>query len=90
MTRVMQNEKTLEAINRVYQAISDIQAGKMVVMVDDEDRENEGDLVYAASLSTPEKVNFMASQVKRSILWPLKPKGLSASLSQKRLLKGSL
>lgn len=38
--------------------------GKMVVMVDDEDRENEGDLVYAATFSTPEKVNFMASVAK--------------------------
>lgn len=64
MTQVMNNQKTQEAIIRVHQAIKDIQEGKMVVMVDDEDRENEGDLVYAASLSTPEKVNFMASQAK--------------------------
>lgn len=64
MTQVMNHQKTQEAISRVHQAIKDIQEGKMVVMVDDEDRENEGDLVYAASLSTPEKVNFMASQAK--------------------------
>lgn len=51
-------------IARVKQAIEDMKMGKMVVMVDDEDRENEGDLVYASTFSTPEKVNFMASQAK--------------------------
>ncbi len=50
--------------NRVERAIEDIKQGKMVLMVDDEDRENEGDLVYAATFSTPEKVNFMASHAK--------------------------
>lgn len=51
-------------IQRVKQAIEDIKHGKMVMMVDDEDRENEGDLVFAATFSTPEKVNFMASEAK--------------------------
>jgi 3,4-dihydroxy 2-butanone 4-phosphate synthase / GTP cyclohydrolase II len=41
-------------------ALSDIRAGKMVVVVDDEDRENEGDLTLAAEFATPEKINFMA------------------------------
>ncbi|MFK5881924.1 MAG: bifunctional 3,4-dihydroxy-2-butanone 4-phosphate synthase/GTP cyclohydrolase II [Sulfurospirillum sp.] len=50
--------------NRVERAIEDIKQGKMVLMVDDEDRENEGDLVYAATFSTPQKVNFMASMAK--------------------------
>ena len=58
-------------IERVKQAIEDIKHGKMVVMVDDEDRENEGDLVYAATFSTPEKVNFMASVAKGLICTPL-------------------
>ena len=49
---------------RVQQAIEDIKQGKMVVMIDDEDRENEGDLVYAATFSTPQKVNFMATEAK--------------------------
>ena len=49
---------------RVEQAIEDIKHGKMVVMIDDEDRENEGDLVYAATFSTPDHVNFMASEAK--------------------------
>ena len=41
-------------------ALSDIRAGKMVVVVDDEDRENEGDLTLAAEFATPERINFMA------------------------------
>jgi 3,4-dihydroxy 2-butanone 4-phosphate synthase / GTP cyclohydrolase II len=51
-------------INRVKVAIEAIKRGEMVVMVDDEDRENEGDLVYAATFSTPKMVNFMASEAK--------------------------
>ena len=58
-------------IQRVKKAIEDIKSGKMVVMVDDEDRENEGDLVYAATFSTPEKVNFMASVAKGLICTPV-------------------
>jgi 3,4-dihydroxy 2-butanone 4-phosphate synthase / GTP cyclohydrolase II len=45
----------------VAQAIEDIRAGKMVVLVDDQDRENEGDLTMAADRVTPEAINFMAS-----------------------------
>ena len=54
----------MSAIDRVKQAIQDMKQGKMIVMCDDEDRENEGDLVYPATFSTPEKVNFMASEAK--------------------------
>jgi 3,4-dihydroxy 2-butanone 4-phosphate synthase/GTP cyclohydrolase II len=46
----------------VAQAIEDIRAGKLVVVVDDQDRENEGDLTMAADLVTPEAINFMATQ----------------------------
>ncbi len=51
---------TEEAIRTVEKAIQYIQAGKMVIMVDDEDRENEGDFVMAAEKCTPEGINFMA------------------------------
>lgn len=51
-------------IERVKEAIEEIKKGNMVVMIDDEDRENEGDLVYAATFSTPEKVNFMAKEAR--------------------------
>ena len=54
----------MSVIQRVKEAIEEIQKGNMVIMLDDEDRENEGDLVYAAPLSTPAKVNFMASHAK--------------------------
>ena len=48
-----------EAISSVEAAIADIRAGKMVILVDDEDRENEGDLCMAAEKVTPEAINFM-------------------------------
>ena len=47
-------------INRVLQAIEEIKAGRLVILTDDEDRENEGDLTMAAEHVTPEAVNFMA------------------------------
>lgn len=50
----------MTAIERVHRALEDIRAGRMVILVDDEDRENEGDLVMAAELVTPEAINFMA------------------------------
>jgi 3,4-dihydroxy 2-butanone 4-phosphate synthase / GTP cyclohydrolase II len=49
-----------ERIARVVEAMEDIRAGKMVILVDDEDRENEGDLTMAAEKVTPEAINFMA------------------------------
>jgi len=49
-----------DALRRVELAIEDIRAGRMVILVDDEDRENEGDLVMAADAITPEAINFMA------------------------------
>src|SRR5512138_1760729 len=45
---------------RIEDAIEDIRQGKMVILVDDEDRENEGDLTMAAEMVTPEAINFMA------------------------------
>lgn len=50
-----------DPIKRVEAAIEDIRNGKMVILVDDEDRENEGDLTMAASKVTPEAINFMAT-----------------------------
>jgi len=54
----------MQAIDRVLRAIEDMKKGKMVIMIDDEDRENEGDLVYAAAFSTPAHVNFMATHAR--------------------------
>jgi len=50
-----------DPIKRVEMAIDDIRNGRMVILVDDEDRENEGDLTMAASAVTPEAINFMAT-----------------------------
>ena len=49
------------ALNSVEELIQDIRLGKMVILMDDEDRENEGDLVMAAGHVRPEDINFMAS-----------------------------
>jgi len=46
--------------NTIEEALDDIRRGKMIVVVDDEDRENEGDLVIAAEKVTPSAINFMA------------------------------
>lgn len=51
-------------LNTIPEAISSIRSGEMVIVVDDEDRENEGDLIVASELITPEVVNFMASQAR--------------------------
>ena len=48
------------AIARIEDVIEDVKNGKMVIMVDDEDRENEGDVMIAAEKTTPEAINFMA------------------------------
>ncbi|GAW91414.1 bifunctional 3,4-dihydroxy-2-butanone-4-phosphate synthase/GTP cyclohydrolase II [Calderihabitans maritimus] len=57
--------------NTVEEAIEDIRQGKMVIVVDDEDRENEGDLVMAAEKVTPEAINFMATYGRGLICVPL-------------------
>src|SRR5258706_14149681 len=53
-----------ELIRRVKRAIDEIRAGRMVILVDDEDRENEGDLVLAAERVTPEAIAFMANYAR--------------------------
>ena len=49
------------SLSPIEDIIADLKAGKMVVLVDEEDRENEGDLVMAAEFATPAAVNFMAT-----------------------------
>ncbi len=57
----------------IEEAIEDIRQGRMVIMVDDEDRENEGDLVVAAEKITPELINFMAKFGRGLICLPMAP-----------------
>ncbi len=66
-------------IKRVLEAIKEIKQGKMVIMCDDEERENEGDLVYAAAFSTPKNVNFMATHARGLICVALS-KGIATRL----------
>lgn len=54
----------MTSIERIQRALEEIRAGRMVILVDDEDRENEGDLVFAAELVTPEHINFMATHAR--------------------------
>ena len=50
----------MTVLSPIQEIIEEIRAGRMVVLVDEEDRENEGDLVFAAEFASPEKINFMA------------------------------
>jgi len=58
-------------LNTIEEAIADIRQGKVIIVVDDENRENEGDFLAAAELATPETVNFMATHGKGLICAPL-------------------
>lgn len=60
-----------DPIRRVELAMDDLRAGRMVILVDDEDRENEGDLICAAEKCTPEIINFMATHGRGLICLPL-------------------
>ena len=59
--------------NSIEEAIEDIKNGKMIVIVDDEDRENEGDLVIAAEKVTPEAINFMVTYARGLVCMPIIP-----------------
>jgi len=58
-------------LNTIDEAIADIKAGKVVIVVDDEDRENEGDFICAAECVTPEIINFMATHGRGLICTPI-------------------
>src|SRR5438445_10752027 len=57
----------------IEEALEDIRAGRMIVVCDAEDRENEGDLVLAAQFATPEAINFMAKEGRGLICLALTP-----------------
>lgn len=58
-------------LNTIEEAVEDFKQGKFVIVVDDEDRENEGDLIIAAELITPEKVNFMLKHARGVLCAPI-------------------
>jgi 3,4-dihydroxy 2-butanone 4-phosphate synthase/GTP cyclohydrolase II len=61
----------MSKLNTIEEAIEDIKAGKVIIVVDDEDRENEGDFLCAAESVTPEIINFMATHGRGLICTPL-------------------
>jgi len=65
------DQQSNHSISSTEEIIADIKAGKMVILVDEEDRENEGDLVFAADFVTPEKINFMARHGRGLICMPI-------------------
>src|SRR6188474_1560471 len=67
----MRRERT--AISPIAEIIGDLRAGNIVILVDDEDRENEGDLVFAADFVSAEKVNFLARHGRGLICMPVLP-----------------
>ncbi|HOH84163.1 MAG TPA: 3,4-dihydroxy-2-butanone-4-phosphate synthase, partial [Bacteroidales bacterium] len=58
-------------LDTIEEAIEDIRQGKIIIVVDDEDRENEGDFITAAETITAEKVNFMAKHGRGLICAPI-------------------
>ncbi len=70
MSNTQQNKSDFN-LNSIEEALEDIKEGKIIIVVDDEDRENEGDFVVAGEKITPEKVNFMAKYGRGLICTPL-------------------
>jgi len=66
-----QNKKENTQLNSISEAIEDIKNGKVIIVVDDENRENEGDFLAAAEKVTPEMINFMATHGRGLICAPL-------------------
>lgn len=60
-------------LNSIEELIADIRRGRMVILMDDEDRENEGDLIMAAEMVRPEDINFMAKHARGLICLPMTP-----------------
>jgi 3,4-dihydroxy 2-butanone 4-phosphate synthase/GTP cyclohydrolase II len=60
-------------MNTIPEIIDDIRNGKMVILIDDEDRENEGDLILATDFTTPDSINFMATEARGLICLALEP-----------------
>jgi 3,4-dihydroxy 2-butanone 4-phosphate synthase/GTP cyclohydrolase II len=65
--------KTTTPFATIEQALEEIRQGRMIVVCDDENRENEGDLVMAAQFVTPEAINFMATEARGFICLALPP-----------------
>ena len=73
MSPIQLNNKNMEQLklNTIDEALADFKKGKFVIVVDDEDRENEGDLICAAEKITPEMVNFMLKNARGVLCAPI-------------------
>jgi 3,4-dihydroxy 2-butanone 4-phosphate synthase/GTP cyclohydrolase II len=71
ITPVNESDVAPIRLDSIEEAIADIKAGKIVIVVDDEDRENEGDMICAAEMITPELVNFMIREARGLMCAPL-------------------
>lgn len=74
MTEELILERPMIQLNTIQEAIEDIRNGKVIIVVDDADRENEGDFLAAAEMVTPEMINFMATHGRGLICAPLTEK----------------
>ena len=72
----MRGDMTKEKIDSIESVIADLKAGRMVIVVDDADRENEGDLIMAGEFVTPQAINFMAKHGRGLICVPTVEKRL--------------
>ena len=66
----LEDKKMAKKIGTVEEALQDLRDGKVILVIDDPDRENEGDLICAAEFATQENVNFMACEAKGLICMP--------------------
>ena len=82
------------AISPITEIIAEVKAGRIVVLVDDEDRENEGDLFFAAEFVTPDKINFLATHGRGLVCMPITVEhadrlGLKPMVAQNRTRHGT-
>ncbi|MFC5403868.1 bifunctional 3,4-dihydroxy-2-butanone-4-phosphate synthase/GTP cyclohydrolase II [Cohnella soli] len=69
---------TQPLFDRIEEALEDLKAGKVIIVVDDEDRENEGDLIALADKATPEVINFMIREARGLLCVPITPETAEA------------
>src|SRR5213082_288398 len=82
------------AISPITEIVAEIRAGRIVILVDDEDRENEGDLVFAAEFVSPDKINFLAKHGRGLVCMPITEEhaarlGLAPMVAQNRSVHGT-
>jgi len=85
VTKTTRMNKEFE-LNTIEEAIAEIKAGKVVIVIDDEDRENEGDFIAAAECATPEMINFMVTHGRGLVCTPI-TEGRAKELKLNRMVE---